>query len=94
MFELANHIEAGLWIGIGTIFAGLAARRSGRRRRLCLIATAVFLLFGGSDIIEAQTGAWWRPWPLLALKAACICVMLFLLWAYLRERRPRPPAAG
>jgi hypothetical protein len=94
MSEIANYIEAALWIVIGLVFAGFAARRSNRRRMRCLIASATFLLFGVSDIIEVRTGAWWRPWPLLALKAACICVMLVLLWAYFRERKPRPPAAG
>lgn len=94
MFEIANYVEAALWIVIGLVFAGFAARRSNRPRVLCLIASATFLLFGVSDIIEVRTGAWWRPWPLLALKATCICVMLVLLWAYFRERKPGPPAAG
>ena len=94
MFEIVNYIEAALWIVIGLVFAGLAVRRSNRRRVLCVIASPTFLLFGVSDIIEVRTGAWWKPWPLLALKAACICVMLFLLWAYFRERKPGPPAAG
>lgn len=86
MFEIANYIEAGLWISIGLVFAGFGTRRHGRRQRMCLIAAAAFLLFGVSDVIEVRTGAWWRPWPLLALKAACICVMLVLLRAYMRER--------
>lgn len=30
------------------------------------------MAFGVSDIIELQTGAWWRPWWLLLLKAACL----------------------
>ena len=86
MFEIANYIEAGLWISIGSIFAGFAVRRSNRRRTLSVIASPTFLVFGLSDIMEVRTGAWWKPWPLLALKAACICVMLVLLRAYTRER--------
>ena len=94
MFEIANYIEAAFWIVIGLVFAGFAAPRSDRRRILYLIASPTFLLFGVSDVIEVRTGAWWRPWPLLALKAACICVMLLLLWAYFRGRKTGPPAAG
>ena len=93
MFQIANYIEAGLWISIGLIFAGFAVRQSTRRRILSVIASPTFLLFGVSDIIEVRTGAWWKPWPLLALKAACICVMLVLLRAYMRERNSKasPP---
>ncbi|MBE7458640.1 MAG: hypothetical protein KJ057_17160 [Phycisphaerae bacterium] len=38
-----------------------------------------FLAFGASDVVEADTGAWWRPWWLLAWKAACLAVLLTLL---------------
>jgi hypothetical protein len=32
----------------------------------------LFAFFGLSDLVEVTTGAWWRPWWLLAWKAACL----------------------
>lgn len=37
-----------------------------------IIASLAFIAFGISDIIEASTGAWWRPFSLLVLKAVCV----------------------
>jgi len=70
-FQISNYIEGGLWISIGVGFAIAAVRRkgiaytgSGRRQRR--IAALHFILFGISDVVEAQTGAWYRPiWLLL-----------------------------
>jgi len=41
------------------------------------------ILFGVSDIIEVSTGAFWRPWWLLALKGTCLIGMAtcaMMLW--------------
>ncbi len=43
-----------------------------------------FLVFGISDLIESQTGAWWHPWWLLVMKSACVVVFLL---AWLRHRK-------
>ncbi len=85
MFETVNHIEAGLWIVIGIAFAGYAIIQP-RARRRASAAAIVFVLFGVSDIVEAQTGAWWRPWWLLCWKAVCILTMLIL---FLRHKMGR-----
>ena len=61
MFETANYIEAALWAVIGLVFLVVSMRRGGRRR-VTALAAVTFLLFGGSDVVEVQTGAWWRPW--------------------------------
>lgn len=45
-------------------------------------------VFGVSDLIEAQTGAWWEPWSLLVMKAACVLVFLLAWRAHRRQRRP------
>ncbi len=77
MFETANHIEAGLWIIVGLAFAGYGlAKPQSRIRTFC--AALAFVLFGVTDIVEAQTGAWWRPWWLLGWKAVCILAMSVL----------------
>ena len=81
----ANMAEAALW---GIVAAGfLVAAVRPRLRMMKLAAGAAFLAFGASDVVEAHTGAWWRPWWLLAWKAACVAVMLWLLCGYLRLAR-------
>jgi hypothetical protein len=67
-------------------FAVKAGKTSGRTRINRLITTLIFLLFGGSDIVEVQTGAWWSPWWLFVWKASCVLSMAILLWVYLRDR--------
>ena len=86
MFETGNYIEAGLWIVIGSVFAATGMRR-GSDRRVCVVAACTFFLFGISDIVEVQTGAWWRPWWLLMWKAGCVLSMLFLLVQWRRRRK-------
>ena len=87
MFVTLNHLEAGLWCAIGLAFAVVGVRASGRTNRRCYLLAAVFLAFGVSDIVEAQTGAWWRPWWLLAWKVGCLYVMGSQLWSYIAPRR-------
>jgi hypothetical protein len=48
------------------------------------MAAGTFVLFGASDLIEVRTGAWWRPWWLLAWKAACVFALIVLLVGYYR----------
>jgi hypothetical protein len=85
--ELFNLAEAGLWFVFAGIFAALALRAQGPLRRLCGGLAPAFLAFGLSDLVEARSGAWWRPWWLLVLKGACICAFLYAAWAYRRIRR-------
>jgi len=86
-FALANYIEAGLWLVIGLVLAAIAVRRRGTGRRRCWQAAVLFALFGASDVVEAHTGAWWRPWWLLAWKAACVAALLTMLIDYRYRRR-------
>jgi hypothetical protein len=88
MFEIANHIEAGFWALVGLAFLCHGVIRGGPSRMRRLAAGILFILFGGSDVVEAGTGAWWRPWWLLAWKGACLLGLLLLLRDYAR-RRPR-----
>lgn len=84
-FQLLNYAEAGLWalIAVGCIIA--ASRRP--TRAPLLVAGGAFLLFGLSDVVEASTGAWWRPWWLLVWKGLCLLVFAALLLRYVRARR-------
>lgn len=85
--ELFNLAEAGLWFVFAGVFAALALRAQGPLRRLCGWLVPAFFAFGLSDIIEAQTGAWWRPWWLLVLKGGCICAFLYGARTYRRIKR-------
>lgn len=79
---LFNQAEACLWFVIALILG--VRLRAGRPWRW-LIPLA-FVVFGASDLIEARTGAWWEPWWLLVLKAACVLVFL-LAWRSQRRQK-------
>jgi hypothetical protein len=88
-FVLSNHIEAGLWTVIGIGMAIGAVYQRGVVRRDCIVAAITFAIFGASDLVEATTGAWWRPWWLLLWKAACLFAFLVLIIRYVRRRSQR-----
>ncbi|HYO10163.1 MAG TPA: hypothetical protein VER17_14430 [Tepidisphaeraceae bacterium] len=78
-FVLVNRLEAGLWIAIAVILGIASAYLRGAERRDAIVAAVAFTFFGLSDIVETRTGAWWRPWWLLAWKAACVVAFVVLL---------------
>lgn len=82
-----NMVESVLWFIFAVAFCAMAFRAGGRRRRLSLTLAAAFLAFGISDLIEAQTGAWWRPPGLFILKASCVAVFAYGYWEYRRISR-------
>lgn len=90
-FATANYVEALLWATVALLFAASAMRRHGAVRKRCVLAAVTFLLFGISDVVEVQTGAWWRPWWLLLWKAVCLLCLLGLL---INHRRGRTRADG
>jgi hypothetical protein len=83
MFVLSNRLEAGLWSIIGIAFLISAIRT---RRVDAWIAAAGFFAFGGSDVVESHTGAWWRPWWLLGWKGLCLLVFLVLIIRHISRR--------
>lgn len=85
LFVGANLAEACLWLAIGTGFFIAGLRRPQARRGLWVLAAA-FWVFGASDVIESRTGAWWRPWWLLAMKAGCLLIFLVALIQYVRMK--------
>ena len=84
--ETFNYFEAVLWfvIGVVMLITAFVKRSDGNWLMLFLIATIAFMLFGVSDIIEAKTGAWWRPIELLILKGACVYTFI---WCYFKGRK-------
>lgn len=89
MFEAANYVEAALWVMIAAALAITGVRVPHRRRLSCAAAIA-FCAFGASDLVEARTGAWWRPWWLLVWKGLCIAVLLACLRSF-RSAAVREP---
>jgi hypothetical protein len=86
-FEISNYIEAALWSSIGIGFAIAAITHSGITRRRCWIAAVTFVLFGISDLVEAHTGAWYRPLWLLAWKGVCVLVLGYLMLVHFRDHQ-------
>jgi len=79
-FIYGNYVEACLWAALGI----LALCKRVDQRGVILGVTLV--VFGVSDWVEAHTGAWYRPWWLLAWKAACVLVLLIVGIPLLRKR--------
>jgi hypothetical protein len=77
-----NFLEAIFWIGVSLGFVGTALRIASPRARILLLAGVVLLFFGVSDLVEAQSGAWWRPWWLLVWKGVCGISLVLLYTAH------------
>lgn len=87
----ANYAEAGLWTALSATALLAALRRRSHPRRRAILAAVVLVAFGASDVVEAQTGAWWRPWWLLAWKGLSVVALVVLTireWRVLRRQGP------
>ena len=83
----SNYAEAALWWLVALLLFVAAARSPKWRRHTALTGVAL-LAFGASDIVEAQTGAWWDPWWLLLWKSAGVIALTISAVAYyIRKRR-------
>jgi len=76
MFRIANYIESGVWVLVAFGITWWGFKRADWQRKPVICAAFVLVAFGASDIVEADTGAWWRPWWLLLWKAMCIIMFL------------------
>ena len=88
LFVWGNVAEACLWIGL----AVLALRR--RVGQWSIGLAAALTLFGVSDLVETQTGAWYDPPWLLAWKAICVLALIVCGVGVLRAKRPYNTASG
>jgi hypothetical protein len=80
-FRVFNLAEGCFWILLGLGFLAVLCRR--RQNVGLMSATALlFLTFGLSDFVEIHTGGWYKPWWMLAWKAANLAglVGVFLLF--------------
>lgn len=88
-FNLAEGI---FWAAAaGVIF--WRARKNARVRGIGIGASLTFALFGVSDFIEVETRAWYTPWWLFALKAACVLSLAVHLALFLRAKKAEAAAA-
>ncbi|MDJ0555509.1 MAG: hypothetical protein QNJ68_13910 [Microcoleaceae cyanobacterium MO_207.B10] len=86
VYTKGNYIEAVIWFIFAGAFAASAVKNNRLVRLYRIIATLTFLLFGLSDIVEVQTGAWWDPWWLFIWKSLCVLSMFCLLISHLKLR--------
>jgi hypothetical protein len=94
LFQFSNYCEAGLWWIVAAAMAVAARRWSRPARADARIWVIVLLTFGASDLVEAHTGAWWRPWWLLVWKGGCLLLMLVMFARYLLRGRGRRSGSG
>lgn len=85
MFQWANYVEAGFWL-LCAAFVLLTNRNDSVRRRSRIVLAAALAAFGVSDVVEVQTGAWWKPWWLLGWKGLCLIVILATIARLARSR--------
>ncbi|MCK5594700.1 hypothetical protein KAI19_00810 [bacterium] len=85
---VGNYIEAILWALIA-ITVLIRSRKSPKQLKQIAVQTSIaFFSFAVSDLIEVQTGAWWRPWWLLLLKIICVialCLNFIRYRTYLKK---------
>jgi hypothetical protein len=75
-----NIFEAGWWLLLSIICWW---KDRGVWKPVARTAALLFALFALSDVIEVQTGAWWRPWWLAVIKGVCIAGLISCgAWAW------------
>ncbi|HTD65354.1 MAG TPA: hypothetical protein VK846_02340, partial [Candidatus Limnocylindria bacterium] len=63
-------------------------------RPTLLVLALTLAVFGGSDLVEARTGAWWKPWWLFVWKALCVIGLAGAFRRYYRlTKTPRAAEA-
>jgi hypothetical protein len=81
-----NVFEAAFWVIVG-IAVLVRSRNTDRRVRvIASVASLAFLAFAATDLIELRTGAWYRPWGLLASKALCLTTLAACYGLYLQDK--------
>ena len=80
-----NIVEGAFWITVAGIIYIRMQNKNKRLVRIGRLAITAFFMFGISDFIEVNTGAWYKPFSLLLLKAACIATLLYCLKNYIQK---------
>jgi hypothetical protein len=80
-----NGCEAVLWSVLAFVVAMRFRKSEVGLRRLAWVMAALLVAFAVSDVIEMQTGAWWRPVGLLVLKGVCLAGLTGCFVAMIRR---------
>ncbi|MBC8116304.1 MAG: hypothetical protein H7062_18095 [Candidatus Saccharimonas sp.] len=89
-----NAFEVIWWIGCGVVVSAKSLRAESPHRRRGLLSAVTLVLFGLSDVVELQTGAWWRPWWLLVWKGLCISILIACAIVHFRSQPERIDTSG
>jgi len=81
-----NVIEAIIWFALATWLLCLGLKTRSHLKRTFLVFSVTLYVFGISDIIETQTGAWYRPLGLFLLKVVCVFFISGCLFVLFRNR--------
>ena len=90
--KTGNLVEAAFWMLVTVVILVKAIRAVVPLRRIFFILSAAFFVFSISDLIESQTGAWWKPFWLLLIKTSCIVVFFFGFREYFRITKHKDPS--
>lgn len=82
-----NMAEAALWGLVSLYFFVRWCRARDDLQPVFRGLAIAFLVFGVSDLIEARTGAWWRPVWLLLLKGGCLIFLIAGFRKYSRIKK-------
>ena len=81
-----NVVEAGVWLAISMRFLLYGLKRKTTLKKAFVVFSITLFFFGLSDVIETQTGAWYRPWTLLLLNAVCVLLISGCMIVLFRNR--------
>ena len=84
-----NLIEAGVWFLLSVALLAHALHSEKRLRPTFFILVLTLAIFGSSDLVEARTGAWWKPWWLFVWKAACVITLLLGFLRYYKIQKSK-----
>ncbi|MEA1925635.1 MAG: hypothetical protein U9M90_00110 [Patescibacteria group bacterium] len=80
-FKTFNFIEGIYWLFLGIFVLTLLKIIPRKYKKLALFTSLILVLFGITDFIEINTGAYWMPWWLLIWNIFCISgLILSLVW--------------
>ena len=88
--RLFNLGEAALWFIIAIVVL-VRLKPPLRLATTCWrwLLPLCFVVFGISDLIESETGAWWEPWWLFVMKSLCALGFLLAWRAHSRKTDPQ-----
>lgn len=87
MVDFYNRIEILLWASMGAISLLPKFQTAFRYWSFNLPLAVAFFLFAYSDYLEIQTGSWYQPWWLAALKVGCSGFIGWFFFRLFRQQR-------